>query len=51
MPLETSTPLSRRIADALDCRPQEGVYRVSREIFRDPELFDLEMEIISEERK
>ncbi|GAA5235360.1 anthranilate 1,2-dioxygenase large subunit [Verticiella sediminum] len=32
----------------LDMRPQEGVYRVRRDIFTEPELFDLEMAAIFE---
>lgn len=33
---------------ALDCRPEQGVYRIAREIFTAPELFDIEMEHIFE---
>ncbi|MFF7705920.1 anthranilate 1,2-dioxygenase large subunit [Pseudomonas sp. NPDC007930] len=32
----------------LDFRPAEGVYRMARDIFTEPELFDLEMELIFE---
>ena len=37
-----------RIARALDYRPDEGVYRLARNIFTDPEIFELEMEHIFE---
>lgn len=36
------------IEAALDCRPEQGIYRIAREIFSAPELFDLEMEHIFE---
>ena len=37
-----------RVQSALDFRPDENVYKVAREIFTEPELFDLEMEMIFE---
>ena len=36
------------IRGCLDFRPAEGVYRVARDLFTEPELFDLEMELIFE---
>ncbi len=36
------------VRSAQDFRPQDGVYRVARGVFTDPELFDLEMELIFE---
>lgn len=36
------------INDCIDFRPQDGVYRVAREMFTESELFDLEMEYIFE---
>ncbi len=36
------------VKDCLDFRPAEGVYRIAREMFTEPELFDLEMEMIFE---
>ncbi|WP_223448390.1 MULTISPECIES: anthranilate 1,2-dioxygenase large subunit [Pseudomonas] len=36
------------IESCLDFRPQDGVYRIARDMFTDPELFDLEMELIFE---
>jgi anthranilate 1,2-dioxygenase (deaminating, decarboxylating) large subunit len=36
------------IESALDCRPEQGIYRVAREIFTQPQLFALEMEHIFE---
>src|SRR5574338_137753 len=36
------------VKDCLDFRPVEGVYRIAREMFTVPELFDLEMEMIFE---
>jgi anthranilate 1,2-dioxygenase (deaminating, decarboxylating) large subunit len=36
------------IGSCLDFRPQDGVYRIARDMFTDPELFDLEMELIFE---
>lgn len=36
------------INGCLDFRPVEGVYRIAREMFTEPELFDLEMELIFE---
>ncbi|EEG06910.1 anthranilate 1,2-dioxygenase large subunit [Pseudogulbenkiania ferrooxidans] len=36
------------IGGCLDFRPAEGVYRMAREMFTEPELFELEMEFIFE---
>ena len=36
------------IKNSLDFRPQDGVYRISRDMFTKPELFELEMELIFE---
>lgn len=36
------------VSDCLDFRPQDGVYRVARDMFTEPQLFDLEMEHIFE---
>ncbi|MDF0605076.1 anthranilate 1,2-dioxygenase large subunit [Neisseriaceae bacterium TC5R-5] len=36
------------VQDCVDFRPAEGVYRVARQLFTEPELFDLEMEFIFE---
>ncbi|QXW47524.1 anthranilate 1,2-dioxygenase large subunit [Pseudomonas amygdali] len=36
------------VEGCLDFRPVEGVYRIAREMFTEPELFDLEMELIFE---
>lgn len=36
------------VQDSLDFRPDEGVYRISRDMFTKPELFELEMELIFE---
>ncbi|MGZ0714399.1 anthranilate 1,2-dioxygenase large subunit [Pseudomonas palleroniana] len=36
------------IQGCLDFRPAEGIYRVARDMFTEPELFDLEMELIFE---
>lgn len=36
------------ISGCLDFRPTEGVYRIAREMFTEPELFDMEMEFIFE---
>lgn len=38
----------RAIETALDDRPADGVFRVSRDIFTDPEIFELEMKHIFE---
>ena len=38
----------RRIESWLDIRPEDGVYRIAREAFTEPGLFDLEMEYIFE---
>ena len=32
----------------VDFREEDGVFRIGREIFTEPELFDLEMELIFE---
>lgn len=36
------------VSGCIDFRPDEGVYRIAREMFTEPELFDLEMELIFE---
>lgn len=36
------------VESCLDFRPVEGVYRIARDMFTEPELFDLEMELIFE---
>ncbi|MFZ6048913.1 anthranilate 1,2-dioxygenase large subunit [Pseudomonas sp. CR3202] len=36
------------VSGCLDFRPAEGVYRIARDMFTEPELFDLEMELIFE---
>lgn len=36
------------IEGCLDFRPADGVYRIARDMFTEPELFDLEMELIFE---
>jgi anthranilate 1,2-dioxygenase (deaminating, decarboxylating) large subunit len=36
------------IADALDFRPKDNVFRIARQVFTEPDLFDLEMELIFE---
>lgn len=36
------------IENALDVRPEQGIYRISRDVYAAPELFDLEMEHIFE---
>uniref|UniRef100_A0A1I9YI74 Uncharacterized protein n=1 Tax=Paraburkholderia sprentiae WSM5005 TaxID=754502 RepID=A0A1I9YI74_9BURK len=36
------------VSGCLDFRPAEGVYRIAREMFMEPELFSLEMEHIFE---
>ena len=36
------------VSGCLDFRPEEGVYRVARRMFTEPELFELEMEMIFE---
>jgi anthranilate 1,2-dioxygenase (deaminating, decarboxylating) large subunit len=36
------------IQGCLDFRPAEGVFRIARDIFTEPQLFDLEMELIFE---
>ncbi|MDH2433719.1 anthranilate 1,2-dioxygenase large subunit [Pokkaliibacter sp. MBI-7] len=36
------------IQGCLDFRPAEGIYRIARDMFTEPELFDLEMELIFE---
>ncbi|MBT2189043.1 aromatic ring-hydroxylating oxygenase subunit alpha [Sphingobium nicotianae] len=37
-----------RLVDLVDDRPAEGVFRVNRALFSDPELFDLEMKHVFE---
>jgi anthranilate 1,2-dioxygenase (deaminating, decarboxylating) large subunit len=36
------------VGGCIDFRPTEGVYRIAREMFTEPQLFDLEMEMIFE---
>ena len=36
------------VGGCLDFRPADGVYRIARDMFTEPELFDLEMEMIFE---
>lgn len=36
------------IESCLDFRPAEGIFRIARDMFTEPELFDLEMELIFE---
>ncbi|WP_166366573.1 anthranilate 1,2-dioxygenase large subunit [Pseudomonas akapageensis] len=36
------------ISGCLDFRPAEGVFRIARDMFTEPQLFDLEMELIFE---
>ncbi len=36
------------VSGCLDFRPADGVYRIARDMFTEPELFDLEMEMIFE---
>ena len=36
------------VESCLDFRPVEGIYRIARDMFTEPELFDLEMELIFE---
>ncbi|WXL26971.1 anthranilate 1,2-dioxygenase large subunit [Ectopseudomonas mendocina] len=36
------------ISGCLDFRPEDGVYRIARDMFTEPDLFDLEMELIFE---
>lgn len=36
------------IEQSLDIRPEEGVFRLARHVFTEPELFDLEMEFVFE---
>ncbi|AMO75803.1 anthranilate 1,2-dioxygenase large subunit [Pseudomonas citronellolis] len=38
------------IRGCLDFRPAEGVYRIARDMFTEPKLFDLEMELIFEKQ-
>lgn len=38
------------VESCLDFRPDEGVYRIAREMFTDAALFDLEMELIFEKQ-
>lgn len=39
---------SEFVSGCLDFRPVDGVYRIAREMFTEPELFSLEMEFIFE---
>jgi len=36
------------VESCLDFRPVEGIYRIARDMFTEPQLFDLEMELIFE---
>ena len=36
------------VQNSLDFRPEDGVFRISRDMFTETELFDLEMELIYE---
>lgn len=36
------------VRSCLDFRPEEGIYRVARDMFTEPQLFDLEMDMIFE---
>ncbi|AOE84098.1 anthranilate 1,2-dioxygenase large subunit [Pseudomonas sp. TCU-HL1] len=36
------------VSGCLDFRPDDGVYRIARDMFTEPDLFDLEMELIFE---
>ena len=36
------------IDGCIDFRPNDGVFRIARDMFTEPELFDLEMEFIFE---
>ena len=36
------------VAGCIDFRPNDGVFRIARDMFTQPELFDLEMEFIFE---
>ena len=36
------------VHSCIDFRPNDGVYRIARDMFTEPELFDLEMELIFE---
>lgn len=36
------------VEGCIDFRPEDGVYRIARDMFTEPELFDLEMELIFE---
>ncbi|MGL4861053.1 MAG: Rieske 2Fe-2S domain-containing protein, partial [Enterobacteriaceae bacterium] len=38
------------VKNGVDFRPQDGVFRVARQLFTEPELFDLEMELIFEKQ-
>ncbi len=46
--MRTLTQWQRYIEGCLDFRPADGVYRIARDLFTEPELFDLEMELIFE---
>ena len=37
-----------RVADMIDDRLEEGVFRVDRDIYLDPDIFNAEMKSISE---
>ena len=45
---KTSAQWRDFVSGCVDFRPDEGVYRVARKMFTEPELFDLEMELIFE---
>ena len=36
------------VQGCIDFRPNDGVYRIARDMFTEPELFELEMELIFE---
>lgn len=40
--------ISRRLDGIVPDRPQEGIFRARRDMFTDPELFELEMKHIRE---
>lgn len=44
----THTEWREFVTNCLDFRPSDGVYRIARDMFTEPELFDLEMEMIFE---
>lgn len=45
---KTTSQWREFVEGCLDFRPADGVYRIAREMFTEPELFDLEMEMIFE---